>query len=96
MPRVYDLRVWKQVRIAQLVREPMCRHCALRGIHRPATDVDHIVRIADGGDWFDPENLQSLCHECHAMKTAREEGKTVRMGCDVNGRPLDPLSHWNR
>jgi 5-methylcytosine-specific restriction endonuclease McrA len=37
-----------------------CRQCGA-----PATEVDH---IADSSD--DLANLQSLCHECHARKTA--------------------------
>ena len=35
-----------------------------------ATMVDHIVPIADGGEKLDEDNLQSLCQDCHARKTA--------------------------
>jgi len=36
-----------------------------------ATEVDHIVPLSQGGpdEW---DNLQGLCHDCHAAKTARE------------------------
>lgn len=33
--------------------------------------ADHIVPLADGGDWSD-ENGQLLCEPCHKAKTARE------------------------
>ena len=36
---------------------------------RPATDVDHIVELADGGSFHDWTNLRSLCYECHQKKT---------------------------
>jgi 5-methylcytosine-specific restriction protein A len=37
-------------------------------------ETDHIVPLHKGGtnDW---RNLQSLCRQCHAIKTAAEQGK---------------------
>ncbi|CAM3966636.1 HNH endonuclease [Tsukamurella strandjordii] len=43
----------------------VCRECGA-----PANQVDHIVEIADGGD-NRPSNLQLLCDEHHALKTAQ-------------------------
>lgn len=40
-----------------------CRRCGAR-----ATDVDHIDDPAD----HDPANLQSLCTDCHRVKTLAE------------------------
>ncbi|WP_173424578.1 HNH endonuclease [Castellaniella defragrans] len=84
---------WRKLRAAVLTEEPLCRHCAARGITEPATDVDHI-----SGDPSDNsrENLCPLCHSCHSIKTARDHGKNVAMGCDVNGCPLDPSHPWYR
>lgn len=95
MARVYDLQGWKRARKQQLAREPLCKHCAARGVLTPAHHVDHIVAIARGGDWFDADNLQSLCHVCHNAKTARDEGHNVSSGCGVDGAPIDNDSHWN-
>lgn len=39
--------------------------------------VDHIVPIADGGDEFDPENVRTLCRDCH-KKVTREWHKARR------------------
>ncbi|MDD2729735.1 HNH endonuclease [Malikia sp.] len=75
-----------------LSREPLCRHCAARGLVVPATDVDHM----NGADDNRLESLQPLCHECHSRKTARDQGKRVAYGCDPSGKPADPDHPWNR
>jgi 5-methylcytosine-specific restriction protein A len=46
---------------------PYCEHC--QGI---ATEVDHKVPLHLGGIDAEP-NLQGLCHDCHAVKTAAEQ-----------------------
>lgn len=87
---------WKRLRAEVLAREPLCRMCAARGLVEPATDVDHIHDSRD--DYTDDnriDSLQPLCHECHSIKTARDMGKQVSLGCDVNGIPLDPEHPWH-
>jgi len=37
---------------------------------QPASDVDHIIELQDGGSFHDLANLRSLCYECHKAKTA--------------------------
>ena len=44
----------------------MCRACK----RAPATTVDHIHEIQDGGPAYDISNLQPLCSICHGAKTA--------------------------
>ena len=73
--RGYGYR-WRRLRRLFLNEHPLC--CDPFGIHTDqviaATDVDHIVsRRMGGGD--NEENLQALCHRCHSMKTAREDGR---------------------
>lgn len=87
---------WKRLRAEVLADEPLCRACASRGLVVPATDVDHIVN--GEGDYSDDNsraNLQPLCHECHSLKTALDLGKSVTLGCDVSGLPVDPAHPWN-
>ena len=71
----YSLPIWtKDLRPAQLLREPFCRECAKRGIRTRATVVDHIKPFR--GDWtlfVDPANHQSLCKHHHDQKTAQEQ-----------------------
>ena len=101
--RVYDTIQWKRVRKLKLAEQPLCEHCEAVGVVRPATDVDHVVSIEDGGAAFDMNNLASLCHSCHSRKTARENrgfgnerSKRPMKGCDANGLPLDPSHPWHR
>jgi len=63
--RGYD-RQWRKLRAVIIAQSPMCRACE----RRPSTDVDHITPKRRGGT-DERENLQALCHQCHASKTAR-------------------------
>ena len=73
----YSLPIWtKDLRPAQLLREPFCRECAKRGIRTRATVVDHVKPFR--GDWalfVDPDNHQSLCKHHHDQKTAQEQAE---------------------
>lgn len=83
---------WQRLRASVLEGEPLCRACAQRGVHEPATDVDHI-----SGDPSDNtmDNLAPLCHSCHSIKTARDHGKNVSLGVGVDGWPIDLRHPWN-
>ena len=56
---------WSATRTTWLAGHPSCAGCGAM-----ATEVDHVVPRARGGGH--DGNLQSLCHRCHAAKTARE------------------------
>ena len=63
---------WSKLRLKALERDRhLCQMCLKRGIFTTATDVDHIIPLAQGGSDA-MENLQSLCHECHKQKTCQE------------------------
>jgi 5-methylcytosine-specific restriction protein A len=69
-------RHWQRVRDQQLRDHP---HCQWPGCHRLADDeVDHITPLAEGGERYDPHNLQSLCKPHHDQKTSADalRGKT--------------------
>jgi hypothetical protein len=59
------------LRQRRLAREPLCRHCAENGRVTAADVVDHIKPLAFGGTDTD-DNVQCLCYECHAIKSALE------------------------
>jgi 5-methylcytosine-specific restriction protein A len=69
---------WDKARIRALRRDfGMCQLCAKADRDTPATEVDHIIPRSKGGT-HDLANLQSLCHECHAEKSAADLGKRYR------------------
>jgi len=57
---------WQGLRSRFLLENPECFACGEK-----ATVADHRVALRDGGEnvW---ENLQSLCHTCHNIKTKAE------------------------
>ncbi|MCX7023060.1 MAG: HNH endonuclease [Spirochaetes bacterium] len=64
---------WRRLRAIQLRKEPNCRRCGQR-----AMTVDHInPHRGDVGLAFDPDNLQSLCDRCSAIKS-REDRDIVQ------------------
>ena len=73
--RGYD-SVWKRKRLEALKRDCyLCQSCLHASPSRvtPAQDVDHILSIATAPDLrLDLSNLQSLCRDCHAKKTATD------------------------
>jgi 5-methylcytosine-specific restriction endonuclease McrA len=74
--KLYRTHHWSAVRRTVLRRDILCRMCG----HRTATEADHIIRarllIQQFGiqEFFNPNRLQGLCHDCHASKTAKEVG----------------------
>lgn len=75
------------IRASVLRAEPLCMHCKAAGRINLASEVDHIKPLAKGGT-DDPKNLQGLCKEHHAVKSARDEGKARRPAIGVDGWPL--------
>lgn len=67
-------RDWRRFRLAYLDDNPLCVRCEASGIVVPATIVDHIVPLTQGGKRLDESNVQSLCKTHHDLKTACEDG----------------------
>ncbi|MEF1310682.1 HNH endonuclease [Vibrio mytili] len=69
----YDSQRWQLLR-KQAIREGkgLCRQCLAKRRYTPFHSVDHIKPISQGGEFYDPNNLQLLCDECHKAKTAKE------------------------
>ena len=78
----YHSSVWKATRKRALIRDGYtCRVCGAR-----ATEVDHIKEltpsnIEDKSISLNMDNLQSLCHDCHTIKTMMDKG-VVKPDCD--------------
>lgn len=76
----------------------MCVFCERQGRVTTATVVDHVEPVRERPDLaFDSRNFMSLCSRHHSSSKQRAEraGRRV-IGCDVEGRPLDPGHYWNR
>jgi 5-methylcytosine-specific restriction protein A len=72
--RGYDSR-WQKYRIRYLRDNPLCVRCLDKGTITPATVVDHIKpHKGDKKLFWDSKNHQSLCKQCHDIKTASEDG----------------------
>ena len=74
----YD-RHWRRFRLAYLDDNPICVRCEAGGRIVPATVVDHVVPMSQGGAHMVESNSQALCKRCHDLKTMREDGGLGRM-----------------
>jgi 5-methylcytosine-specific restriction protein A len=73
--RGYDW-AWSKLRDRWIWQHPLCAECERQDRLTPATEVDHIIPIRGAPERrLDDTNLQSLCHRCHATKTAKDAGQ---------------------
>lgn len=83
---------WFKLRMTVLHEQPLCPECEARGIIEPATQVHH---INDNAMDNSRDNLVALCASCHSKHTVQDMGGNARMGCAMDGTPLDHSHHWN-
>ena len=96
MAGLYTYR-WQQARKKFLAEHPLCVMHEEKGLIVPATVVDHIIPHKEDLILFwDRNNWQALCKECHDSHKQRLEKSGNQVGCDVKGIPIDPNHHWNR
>jgi len=88
-------RALQRIRRRWFMVNPLCVQCKAEGRVRLATELDHIVAIANGGK-DDDSNRQGLCFDCHMRKTRRDLHWGPAKGCDANGIPTDPSHHWHQ
>lgn len=69
---LYRSARWRSARALFMRQHSMCAQCKRDGALTPATEMDHIISVKDGGEFWDLNNWQSLCHACHSRKTMRE------------------------
>ena len=108
--RGYDSR-WKKARLRFLAKHPFCETCRKSHRKTVATVVDHVIphhlydailskdpaQIATARKRFwDQKNWSAICAPCHDSAKKRLERSGLVVGCDYDGIPLDPGSHWAR
>jgi len=65
---------WQRFRAWWLSQHPLCVECEREGRVEVATDVDHVVSIAEAPERrLDPTNVRSLCHRHHSARTMRDQ-----------------------
>jgi 5-methylcytosine-specific restriction protein A len=70
----YTTPAWRKLRLRQLSKQPLCQSCALRNRISLANEVDHVFPWSKlGNQSFNYNVFQSLCKECHSVKTGLEQ-----------------------
>lgn len=66
---------WQRLRLEILERDG--HRCQIRGpkCKKTATQVDHIVPVADGGPMFDPSNCRAACSWCNTWRAQRQKSR---------------------
>lgn len=87
---LYNTAQWKALRLAQLIREPLCKRCSERGRVVTATIAHHITaHKGNAALFFDPSNLASSCKDCHDVDEQRiERGGQARRDVGDDGWPV--------
>lgn len=65
-------RAGQKARARRMAAHPTCAECERLGFTVPTEEIDHIVALAKGGLDID-SNVQGLCCEHHAAKSAAED-----------------------
>jgi 5-methylcytosine-specific restriction endonuclease McrA len=66
--KIYNSKRWVMTRRHKLSLTPLCERC-----DDIATDVHHRNDIQAGGDIWNLDNLEALCHRCHSQETRRRQ-----------------------
>lgn len=70
----YKSAAWQSIRARQLSSEPLCAACMVDGRITEASHVDHVFPWQAIGPHAFTRNLwQSLCPECHGVKSGLEK-----------------------
>jgi 5-methylcytosine-specific restriction protein A len=71
----YQSHRWHEYSRQYRKKHRLCVKCLEQGKTVLSECVDHILRIEEGGDMWNPDNHQALCTSCHSIKTKEERKK---------------------
>lgn len=87
---------WRKARAVHLSAHPLCRMHEQLGQTVAASVVDHIApHRGDQALFWDRENWQSLCKQCHDAHKQAQEASGLLRGAGLDGRPLDLAHPWH-
>jgi len=89
--KLYRQAKWKKFRAMHLKVHNICALCGIT----ERLEVDHITPVSKGGEFWNKNNLWTLCISCHSRKTAVDTGKVRLISVNENGYPLDKEHPWN-
>lgn len=69
----YNSYAWRKLSKQFKKENPLCIQCLQNGRTTPTNITDHIKPIDKGGNKWDLNNLQPLCHQCHNRKSGRSK-----------------------
>lgn len=69
LAKEYQTARWRKLSALFRIQNPLCVRCLSIGRYTPVAVADHIHSVADGGEMYEWDNLQSLCKSCHQTKT---------------------------
>lgn len=85
--KIMNSQRWHNLQSEILKAKPYCERCEAKGWRIPSKVVHHIKPIESGHSTeeyerlaYDPENLQALCHQCHADIHSKVLGSFSKAG----------------
>jgi 5-methylcytosine-specific restriction enzyme A len=96
LDHLYGSARWHRIRKYQLMTNPMCGYCLVKGLAVPATICDHVEPHYGDINKFWGSPFQSLCKECHDAGKRFEEQRGYRPDIGLDGYPLDPKHPFYR
>lgn len=88
---------WRRARLAFLHEHPICHMCQQDKRLVAAQVVDHDPpHKGDPSKFWDESTWRPLCKRHHDGAKQKQERTGRIVGCDLKGRPLDPMHTWNK
>ena len=69
---IYSSEIWRNLRVSQLIKSPLCERCRMANKITAATEVHHLESFMKyKGELrlyyaYNPNNVASLCKQCHS------------------------------
>lgn len=69
----YTSSRWRRLRKTILERDGFVCQIQLPGCKLRADQVDHILPVEDGGDFYEPDNLRAACGRCNTTRANKQK-----------------------